>query len=273
VNSTNSTNPLVVATECYYWKPMMALFRALELRVYRESGVSLQGSVLDLGCGDGQVISMLKKVGVVQDQVGGLEISAREISKASGSKVHKWLLQASGNHLPFKDESFSSIISNSVLGGIPEGVSDLLREVHRVLGKEGTFVVTVPTDRFVDVLLVPKILERFSSRWRARQVRGLINRLPLYNAYAPQEWRRRLESVGFSVLKMEKYFSVKTGYLWSLFLMKIIRVVGLLKYVRIPCVKSGMSRILQIVCRKSYIHDQDDAKADFGYIFIVAKKK
>ena len=160
---------------------MMALFRALELRVYRESGANLQGPVLDLGCGDGQVISMLKKVGVIHDQVGGLEISAREISKASENKVHKWLLQGSGTHLPFKNESFSSIISNSVLGGIPGGVSHLINEVWRVLRKDGIFVVTVPTDKFVDVLLVAKILEKFSSVWRAGYVKGVINRMPHYN--------------------------------------------------------------------------------------------
>lgn len=250
----------------------MALFRALELRVYRESGANLQGPVLDLGCGDGQVISMLKKVGVIQDEVGGLEISAREIAKASKSKVHKWLLQASGNHLPFSDESFSSVISNSVLCSIPEGVSHSLSEVRRILRKDGIFVVTVPTDKFIDVLLVPKILGKFSSRWRARHVKDINARMPHYNMYPPEEWARQFENDGFAMLKCEKFFSLKAGYIWSLLALDGLRLCGLLKSMGIPFVQNRMSRILQRMFQNFYVHDPDDANGVYGYLFLVAKK-
>ncbi len=266
-------NPMTVATRVYYWKPMAALFRSIELRQYCESGIELQGMVLDLCCGDGQVISMLRKLRVVTGPVGGVEMSMNEISKSSKSKSHKWVLQASANHLPFKDGSFSFIIGNGALSSIREGVGTSLDEVYRTLKNGASFVATVPTDKFIDVLLVPKILGIVSSNLRARYIRSMIQRLPLYNVSDSKGWMQRFGNAGFSVFQMEEFFSGKTGHLWSLFAMQVVRILGFLKYGDIRCVESVMSRLLQRVCAPSYINDRDDPNGNFGYLFIVAKKE
>ena len=272
-SEVNGVDPLTVATRVYYWKPMAALFRSIELRRYCESGIEVDGMVLDLCCGDGQVISMLRQLRVVTGQVCGVEMSMNEISKSSKSQTHKWVLQASANHLPFKDGSFSFIVGNGALSSIRGGVGCSLSEVYRTLKNGASFVVTVPTDKFIDVLLVPKILGMVSSNLRARYIRGISHRLPLYNISGSKGWMQRFGNAGFSVLRMEEFFSVKTGYLWSLFAMQVVRILGFLKYCRIRCVEIVMSRLLQRVCAPSYSNDRNDPNADFGYLFILAKKK
>ncbi|MCA9423003.1 MAG: hypothetical protein KC592_18430, partial [Nitrospira sp.] len=150
---------------------------------------------------------------------------------------------------------------------------DALREVHRVLKKEGTFVVTVPTDKFSDVLLVPKVLRKFSVRWSSWYIRKLNARLPHYNLYSAQEWERHFEKAGFSVIPKKQFFSGQAGNLWSLFAMHMVRPCGFLKFVRIQSVENCMSRFLQFVCGNSYSQDKDNPTADYGYLFLVGMKK
>ena len=205
-----NTKPLEVATQQYYWKPMAALFRSLEMRLYCDSSLEFQKPILDLGCGDGGVSQMLKELKVIEVPFCGIDISSTELEKAHNTSFHLNLLQADGNKLPFKDESFTTIICNGVLCSIPGGVDSALSEISRVLSNDGVLIATVPTDKFIEVLFFPKFLKRLSSSLSDSYVSSLNNRLPHFTAYSPQAWIQVFESHGLEILKKTSFFSSDT---------------------------------------------------------------
>ena len=70
-----------VACGHYYWKPMMAFFRALELGKYAGANANAKMPVLDLGCGDGEVADMLTRTGIIPGVHTGFD---HEIGRFAG---------------------------------------------------------------------------------------------------------------------------------------------------------------------------------------------
>ena len=186
---------LEMATKTYYWKPMHAFFRSIELDLYHDSDVDFENPVLDLGCGDGRVIHILKETGLVKKPPYGIDISYSLLKKAKLRNEYLSIIQADANYLPFKDESFASIICNGVLGSIPEGFEQPLKEANRILKKGGIFVATVPTDKFIDVLIIPKLLERLSHKLSVRYIKKLNNRVLHFHSTHPKNGRNGLKTM------------------------------------------------------------------------------
>jgi len=103
--------------------------------------VNQSEKLLDIGCGDGQVCSLLVGRGY---QVFGLEIS-EEALKNARQKVPKGLffLSDGSNHLSFKDEEFDLITCLGVLEHVLEPMK-MLEECYRVLKKGGMAIFLVP---------------------------------------------------------------------------------------------------------------------------------
>lgn len=267
----NYPKPLEIATECYYWKPMAALFRSLEMRLYCDSEVVFHSPILDLGCGDGQVVHMLRELGVLGNPFCGVDISPVELRKAKETNAHLNLVQADANYLPFKGGSFSSVLSNGVLCSIPGGAEQPLKEIDRVLEDMGTFVATVPTDKFVDVLILPTVLNKLSPTLSSLYIRKLNARLPHFNAYSPQTWKDRFEDNGLSVIKSETFFSPQVGFIWNILSIQAFRLFGFLKLTRSTYIVGFASNLWKRMFRKIYTEELIQA-LDSGYIFIVAQK-
>lgn len=268
-----NSKPLEIATKAYYWKPMAALFRSIELGLYSDSGLVLHDPILDLGCGDGRIPQMLRELDIIEKLLCGIEISHVELKKAQETDMHLNLLQADANYLPFKANSFSSIICNGVLCSIPEGVDQPLKEANRVLKEKGIFVATIPTDKFIEVLILPKILTLFSHALSKLYVQKLNDRLPHFYAYSPQQWRKKFEDNGLRIIKIEKFFSPRAGFVWNIFSMRIFRIFGLLKFIKnkrfVHCFSWLLNMSFKRVCEKEKV--QQDL--NFGYAFIIAQKK
>ena len=267
----DNLKPLENVAKIYYWDPMGALFRSLENRIYCNSNISLKGPILDLGCGDGRSAHMLRESILMEDAPHGIDISYSELKKAKVRKKHLILFQADANILPFRNNSFSSIISNGVLSAIPEGVEQLLKEVNRVLKNGGMFITTVPTDKFIDVLIMPKILKKLSRTFSSIYIKKLSNRILLFNAYSAQEWKRQIEDNGLNIIKVQGFFSYKTALFWNILSMQVFRISGLLKFVRNKYFIIFISNLYKKVFRKTYIEDLI-LESDSGYIFIIAQK-
>ena len=268
----NYPKPLEIATKSYYWKPMAALFRSLELRLYCNSGLPLRDSILDLGCGDGKVADMLRETGVIEKPLlCGMDLSGTELKKARQINCHLNLVQADANRLPFKNESYLVIVSNGVLCSIPEGVDQSLKEIHRVLKDKGILKCTVPTDKFVEVLLLPRILRRISSKLGSLYIKKINNRLPHFNTYSPQQWKEKLECSGLTVIRSKNFFSFRSGFIWSILAMQIFRIFGVLKFIRNKRFVGLASSILKYTFERTYAEDPVDTQ-NSGYIFIIAQK-
>jgi len=264
--------PLEIATEIYYWKPMAALFRSLELRSYRDMGVVLRGPILDLGCGDGQVACMLEDLNIIEKPLCGIEISAVELKKARETRSNINLVQADANRLPFRNESFSGITCNGVLCSIPEGVDQPLQEAYRVLQKTGVLVATIPTNKFVEVLLLPKVLRRISKTLSSFYIKRINARLPHFHIYSPEQWREKFESHGFIVQQVACFFSQRAGFVWSVLSMQMFRVLGFLKFLKSRMIRDFTSGALKRTLKRIYVKEATQA-AEYGYVLIIAHKR
>jgi SAM-dependent methyltransferase len=92
---------------------------------------------LDVGCGTGANLEMLAQFGEAE----GVDVSddALEFCRAKGLKVHKGLAEK----LPFEDGSFDVVTALDVVEHLDDDAAGL-REMHRVLKKDGKTLIFVP---------------------------------------------------------------------------------------------------------------------------------
>lgn len=97
-----------------------------------------KGPVLDLGCGDGLFLEMLKEKGITGQ---GLEVSEVAVEKARARGLDVQKFDFSDSKLPLNDNSFEAVVLLDVLEHMyqPEKI---LKEAHRVT-KEN-LVLAVP---------------------------------------------------------------------------------------------------------------------------------
>ena len=96
--------------------------------------------MLDLGCGDGR---SAEAINTIADTLFCLDSSFSCLSKLKQRNLKNIVaIQGDGKNIPFPDNFFDGIISLSVVEHIPrENLSDFFKEVHRVLKKDGIFLV------------------------------------------------------------------------------------------------------------------------------------
>lgn len=178
-----------------------ALLRAIEARFYQD--LDLPAPILDVGCGDGHFASVTfdKPLDVGIDPWRAMLPSA----KAYGG--YHWVIQGLGNELPFADNRFASVISNSVLEHIPQ-VDEVVKEIHRVLRPGGYFVFCVPNHRFPQELSISKFFQHSGLEPLASAYSRFFNRISRHHHCDDVPvWQRRLEIAGFTLERYWHYFS------------------------------------------------------------------
>jgi ArsR family transcriptional regulator len=146
------------------------------------------GTIVDLGCGTGDLLPTLKGKG---DRVIGVEKSTRMLAEArrrfTGDGNNIDLRIGELEHLPLREGEADIAVINMVLHHLPHP-DQAFREVHRVLGKKGCFII-------VDLLThnVEGMRERYGDRWLG---------------FAPEDIEKWLEESGFNFEKIE-YFDLK----------------------------------------------------------------
>src|SRR5215813_1233022 len=124
-----------VATHHYYWKPVWSIFRTFEVEEYARAGVSLEGPVMDLGCGDGVFAAMLRDRGLLDIVNVGLDYSFNGLGAVKQKGIPA--VQGDIRTLPLKANAMKSVLANGVLCSVKaDEESDLDRaiaEVYRIL--------------------------------------------------------------------------------------------------------------------------------------------
>lgn len=163
--------------------------------------------ILDVCCGRGEALSMLRTLGF--RNLEGLDATLPSNRPSGGLTLHRGDAQA----MPFPDESFDVILNLHALHhmGGSEGVSRFLAECHRVLKPGGTLAI-------VDFPASPQIRLLF---WLLRnRVPGLTGNLRNFARIVDEEWsyldpylqdwpkvRRVLEHSPFqTVQKQQRFF-------------------------------------------------------------------
>lgn len=177
-----------------------ALPRINEALVLTE--IKFKKPILDLGCGDGRFARLLfgqRGIDV------GLDPNPCEIEKADKIKAYKKTIMAPGDKTSFKDQTFKTIFSNSVL----EHVTDLdgvLKETYRILKQDGLFVLTVPSPKVSQYLFWSKFIPGY-----ARFKEKLWHHL---NYFEAEEWRKRLAKAGFRIGRVRRTNS-RRAIMWA----------------------------------------------------------
>jgi SAM-dependent methyltransferase len=195
----------------YWFAPPVALWRAIELRVLAQE--TFERPILDLGCGDGLIAQAFF------DQAPPVEVGfdpwLDQLRKAPATGAYRSTQQALGDAMPYRDDSFATVLSNSVLEHIPI-LDPVLAEAARVLRPGGRFIATVPSDAF----------RRLLGGYRERMARGdvagaeayaaTIDRWLAHQRYpSPEAWARMLDAAGMRLVGARYYVPAEVMALWD----------------------------------------------------------
>jgi SAM-dependent methyltransferase len=184
-----------------------ALLRAVEAKFYQDL-LPLREPVLDLGCGDGHFAS----VALPRPLAAGVDPVAGVLREARERGAYRLVARSLGDALPFPDETFGTVISNSVLEHIPD-VDPVLAEVGRVLCRGQRFIFCVPSDAFSDLLFFTHLFRRLHLEGLARAYKRAFNRISRhYHCDGPGPWQDRLAAAGLQIADSFTYFSERAQY-------------------------------------------------------------
>ncbi len=192
----------------YWFAPPVALWRAVEARAL--SQLHFPAPMLDFGCGDGMFTGV---VFGAQEGIFGCDIARTEMPAARDSGIYAQGVQfADGHHLPYRDGAFGTVYSNSVIEHIPDP-QHVLPELARVLRKDGLLILTVPSDRFRDLLDgVQTARDKASAQTYARHVDALLAH---YHYHTADEWRVLLAGVGVVLTHVSYYVAPEAVRFWD----------------------------------------------------------
>lgn len=173
-----------------------ALWRSCEAVVFEKS--NFKKPVIDIGCGFGEFAGVtFNKIEV------GIDINENDLKKAVLGKKYKKLLNADARNLPFKNNSFSTAVSVSVLEHIPQ-VEKVIPEAYRILKKNGLLIFSVPTVSMEKHLLMPKILNTLGMNSLAKSYFKFHCHLFKHHSLKTSSWwQKKLKAEGFEIIKMQ----------------------------------------------------------------------
>lgn len=197
--------------EQYWFAPPVALWRAVELRAI--ATVDFGRPILDLGCGDGLIAQVLFN-GEKPIEVG-FDPWFAQVHQVPAAHAYVAVQQALGDAMPYVDNYFATVFSNSVLEHIPR-LGPVLQEVARVLKPGGKFVATVPSDAF------RQLLAGFQARAGKGDFQGAesyalkVDRLLDHHRYlSPQEWQVTLKDLGLRLVRSQYYVPAEVAAVWD----------------------------------------------------------
>ncbi len=148
-------------------------------------------NVLDIGCATGLLLSHLKGMGFNTTGVEICEPSADYAIKTHGLEVHKKPLHEVG----FADESFSVVHLSHLIEHVPSP-SSVLKEIYRILQKNGYMILTTPN---VD----SPFFNLYKDGWRSAMPQHLY-------MFGMKNFTAYVKSIGFDVVKVKSWGSIPT---------------------------------------------------------------
>lgn len=202
----------------YPYIPSLSQWRAWEYAAYQH--YTLDGRVLDLGCGDGRYFKLLWPD--VKEVVGvDMNPEIAEVARQSGAyqQVHA----SPAHQIPEPDASFDYVFANCSLEHMDQ-LDKVLAEVYRCLQPGGTLLCSVVTHRFKEWALLPMLVSIAGFPKVAGELeQSFLSYHHLSNPLQPAEWQARFHEAGLVTLEhipiLPKYnssFFLLMDSLWHL---------------------------------------------------------
>ncbi len=180
--------------------PHFYIIRKTESRLFSYYLKDAPAPLLDIGCGDGSFAKTLKlglTVGIDIDE------SAIRLNKDCRSFI------ANAANIPFDDCSFNTVYSNCAVEHMNQ-IEQVLSEVHRVLNDSGQFVFTVPSDKFLTMVLTDPVLLKTGLADDSEIIKynKYHNHVNIYDKYT---WEQLLVTAGYKVVSIGNYLPEPFG--------------------------------------------------------------
>jgi len=197
--------------DVFWFAPCDAYLRAPEVAIWKS--IRPKRPVLNVGCADGRMDAFLYNH---IDMDVAIDSDKKVIEGAQKSGLYKKAILASADKMPFKSNTFSSVIANSTFEHIKND-KKAIKEASRVLKTNGDLILTVPTDRFVKFMksngVVGKRFRKYNKRVAHLHYRSL------------KEWKEIFDENGLK-LKYHRYYfpplMMKTR--WFLFRITTVKI-------------------------------------------------
>jgi SAM-dependent methyltransferase len=239
----------------FYWlRPETAIWRARDIEVL--NGIEFEEPSLDLCCGDG-VYSFIRAGGELSDEYDafiditntedffeGDDIYTQEkdnnldvftkspakykftvgfdwkqglLNKANRLDLYRKLIQGDANNkLPFDDEEFKTVFSNASYW--MSNIRGLLSEMQRITMKDGTVIMSVPDEAFLDY----SFYNKYSSNDGIKNIDflKLLDRGRCASNFqvvrSKSEWISLFNDAGLEVVSHKGYLSGATLKIWDI---------------------------------------------------------
>lgn len=177
--------------EIYPHIPPLSHWRSWEYAAYQH--FSLEGRILDLGCGDGRYFRLVWPQAT--DVVGvDMNPTIAELGRQSG--VYREIHVVPAHQVPEPANSFDSVFANCSLEHM-NFLDAVLAEVHRCLKPGGSLLCSVVTDRFTEWLLLPHLLSMAGHNNIAADLqKEFLDYHNLVNPISVDEWGQRFTRAG-----------------------------------------------------------------------------
>ena len=243
------------------------LLRAVEAKFYQD--LPMPGPILDLGCGDGHFASRTFDFQID----AGIDPWYGPLKEASQRGIYKQTFLSEGAAMPFPDNSFQTIISNSVLEHIID-LDPVIAEAARVIQPDGTFYFCVPNHQFLGNLSVSNFIDRIHIHVLANAYRAFFNKISRHHhCDSPEVWEKRLDENGFTIIKYWHYFSPGAFHTleWGHYFGFPSWVLHWITRKWILCPRKWNLIIPEKICRRYYEEPAEQPKG--SYTFYIAQRK
>ena len=135
-NKSDYYNEKAITYEKYNIEAAIRYKRALKLaEIYNGA------DILDIGCKDAYLRRLLKERQITKYY--GMDISEAVLNKIEGYDPKYFKVGDVSKKIPFKDNSFDFIFALEIVEHV-ESPTEMLKEIRRVLKKEGELIISVP---------------------------------------------------------------------------------------------------------------------------------
>ncbi|MFI5287693.1 MAG: class I SAM-dependent methyltransferase [Candidatus Dormibacteria bacterium] len=143
-------------------EPRPAFVQGLKLRLLLDALRGIEGDVVDIGCGAGNVVRAIAE-SRPDLRLHGVDVSAGALEAARLAGPGLDFQLAPAESLPYQDGSMSAVVMLDVLEHL-EDPAAVLREIHRVLSPGGLFHIVLPLE--VQPWTFYRLVTRFG--WKAK---------------------------------------------------------------------------------------------------------
>ncbi len=211
MNTEKTVYERMLEERFYLYRPWIPICKSIEAEVI--GALELAPPVLDIGCGNGLFASFCFKEKIDC----GLDYDRNAIEEAKERDVYERLEVADARSLPFKDETFQTIVSICAVEHIPQ-LEKVLLNIRRVLKNGGQFIFTVPSEGFGDFLFGSTLLRTFGLKRLADKYGDKKNKKSGHlHIHSPSIWRKLLKNIGFDADSIDYIFPKEAVFLWSFF--------------------------------------------------------